>query len=93
MKIIRFLKSKHKNKKCLIFNNCKNEVIDEDSPINVIERYLNIQRKDISNDKGLKVRIDPESYVAKEIFYQTALLQLMSNDIKEIKRLLLKSNL
>lgn len=83
-------------KKCKKCENtkCKNFDISafDISAFDIIESFLDIQRKDISKDKGLKVRIDPESYVAKEIIYQTALLQVISRDIREIKRLLLKSN-
>lgn len=47
-------------------------------------------KKDIKN--GIPVRINPNSYVAKEIFYQTLILKNIERDVAEIKRLLLKSN-
>lgn len=52
------------------------------------------QLKNFSKDKkkGIPVRINPDSYYAKEIEYQTILLKDIKAEIDDIKRLLNKSN-
>ena len=53
-----------------------------------------MELEEIKKDKrkGRKVVVNPDSYVAKEIFYQTCLLKDLRDDILEIKGLLLKQS-
>ena len=63
--------------------------------MNVIEamiRQKEIELEEIKKDKknGISIRINPNSYVAKEIQYQTCFLKRIDENLREIKMLLQK---
>ena len=63
--------------------------------LNELRRQKEMELQEIKKDNknGIPIRINPKSYVAKEILYQTFILKGIERDISDIKRLLKKSNL
>lgn len=57
-----------------------------------LKRIKEIEKKEYEKDrkKGIKVRINPESYAVKELEYQTLLLREIKQGLEEIKMLLKK---
>ena len=62
--------------------------------IKILKKMKEEQLNNFSKDKkkGIPVRINPDSYYAKEIEYQTILLKEIKVELDNIKRLLNKSN-
>nr|DAE01448.1 MAG TPA: hypothetical protein [Siphoviridae sp. ctQtc11] len=60
--------------------------------INQLQRYKENELKELKKDKkkGMPVRLNPNSYYAKELEYQTIILKNIQKDLREIKRLLEK---
>ena len=60
--------------------------------INQLQRYKENELKELKRDKykGIPIRLNPKSYYAKELEYQTLILKKIQNDLREIKRLLEK---
>ena len=57
---------------------------------NAVMKFFDIQRKDIEASRARErkqLNINPDSFIGKEILYQTVLLQAIKEDIAEIRRL------
>ena len=56
----------------------------------IIGRFKKAELDNCKKDKGIKVSIHPDSYIFKEITYQTCLLKSIESELHEIKMLLSK---
>lgn len=60
--------------------------------IKELQRLKEIELKELKKDKtkGIPLRINPKSYIAKEIEYQTIILKGIAHSLEEVKMLLQK---
>lgn len=85
------------NVKALYCWNCGNPIfgkMKENAFVQQLERMKKIELESMKKDRkyGIPVRINPNSYVAKELFYQTILLKQLKTELDSLMSIVKKNS-